>query len=400
MLFDYTVDDGIGDALNSGVYVNGKAVCATNSTSFSIVASQEHSVNCGDVSSALIFGTNWLYVEGDHGSSPAGLIFSATFTTINATVPSINPNGIVNNAAGAAPVAPGSLASAYGSYPVVPPAQASSVPLPVNMSGLTVQFGGISAPLLYASGVLVNLQVPWEMQGQSQATVVPSTSNQAGPPQAVNIATFAPGIFSVNGQGTGQGAILDGTYRLVDASNPATAGTTTIQIFCTGLGPVTNQPASGSPALGDPLSPTTTTPVATIGGVPASVAFSGLTPGAVGLYQVNALVPSGTSEGSAVPVTINVGGVSSNTVTIGVYDPPSPNLNLTGSWTGTWSASHGDNGNVTASLSQSGTTVSGTISFANSCLGLVTPSSVSALSVSGSINGRQLTLVLAFGSTK
>jgi uncharacterized protein (TIGR03437 family) len=48
------------------------------------------------------------------------------------------------------------------------------------------------------------------------------------------------------------------------------------------------------------------------------VSFSGLAPGYVGLYQVNALVPEGSAVGSAVPVTISIGGVSSNAVTIAV----------------------------------------------------------------------------------
>ena len=63
---------------------------------------------------------------------------------------------------------------------------------------------------------------------------------------------------------------------------------------------------------------TTMTPGVTIGGVEAKVTFSGLTPGLVGLYQVNALVPEGSSVGSAVPVTISIGGATSNAVTIAV----------------------------------------------------------------------------------
>jgi uncharacterized protein (TIGR03437 family) len=43
-----------------------------------------------------------------------------------------------------------------------------------------------------------------------------------------------------------------------------------------------------------------------------------MAPGYVGLYQVNALVPEGSAVGSAVPVTISIGGATSNTVTISV----------------------------------------------------------------------------------
>jgi uncharacterized protein (TIGR03437 family) len=56
----------------------------------------------------------------------------------------------------------------------------------------------------------------------------------------------------------------------------------------------------------------------TIGGVPADVSFSGLAPGYVGLYQVNAQVPAGLAANAATPVVISMEGIASNTVTIAV----------------------------------------------------------------------------------
>jgi hypothetical protein len=56
----------------------------------------------------------------------------------------------------------------------------------------------------------------------------------------------------------------------------------------------------------------------TIGGAPAAVQFSGLAPGFVGLYQVNAQVPPWAATGPAVPVVISIGAVASNTVTMAV----------------------------------------------------------------------------------
>ncbi len=57
-------------------------------------------------------------------------------------------------------------------------------------------------------------------------------------------------------------------------------------------------------------------PVVMIGNVPAQVTYSGLAPSFAGLYQVNALVPSGVLPGANVPVILSIGGVSSNIVTI------------------------------------------------------------------------------------
>jgi uncharacterized protein (TIGR03437 family) len=59
-------------------------------------------------------------------------------------------------------------------------------------------------------------------------------------------------------------------------------------------------------------------PTVTIGGVPATVKFSGMAPGWVGLWQINAEVPASVFPGSAVSMTITAGGATSNTVTIAV----------------------------------------------------------------------------------
>lgn len=223
--------------------------------------------------------------------------------------PSINSGGVVNAASSTAgPVAPGSIASVYGTFP---------------LAGLSLTFNALNAPLFYTSASQVNLQIPWELAGQSRASATASAAGQTSASQPVNLAQFAPGIFSMNGQGTGPGAILDSSYNLVTSSNPAGAGVTIILIYCTGLGAVTNQPATGAAAPSNPLAVTTTLPVVTIGGVPAQVLFSGLAPGSVGEYQVNVLVPSNAPTGDAVPVILSIGGVASNAVQVAVQ-PPSP----------------------------------------------------------------------------
>jgi uncharacterized protein (TIGR03437 family) len=206
----------------------------------------------------------------------------------------------------------------------------SSSPLPINLGGVSLEFGGgLSAPLFAVSASEVIFQVPWELAGQTQASISAMVDGQISGPQTMLLTPFSPGIFSTNGLGTGQGEILDASSRLVDSSNPATAGSTIVRIYCTGLGPVTNQPQSGSPPLSNQLSETTTTPIVTIGEVQAQVLFSGLAPGSVGQYEVDALVPAGSSKGDTVPVVIafgdsveangvHISGATSNTVTIAV----------------------------------------------------------------------------------
>jgi uncharacterized protein (TIGR03437 family) len=70
--------------------------------------------------------------------------------------------------------------------------------------------------------------------------------------------------------------------------------------------------------LVSPLSSLIATPTVAIGGVAAPVAFAGLAPGYIGLYQMNVQVPQGVAAGDAVPVMLSTGAIPSNTVTISV----------------------------------------------------------------------------------
>jgi uncharacterized protein (TIGR03437 family) len=104
------------------------------------------------------------------------------------------------------------------------------------------------------------------------------------------------------------------------ASRPATAGDTLI-FYGLGFGQT-------SPAVTEGVAVSGTTAIANcsmvfaqnvLPGVPnltATPAYCGLTPGSVGLYQVNVTVPAGTPKGNAVPVYLTIGTVTSNSVAI------------------------------------------------------------------------------------
>jgi uncharacterized protein (TIGR03437 family) len=132
----------------------------------------------------------------------------------------------------------------------------------------------------------------------------------------VNLHAVAPAIFAANGSGNGQGDAISLQGHLAAAATPVTRGQY-VMIYCSGLGAVSNQPATGAAAV-DASSTTIRTPSVTIGGVQASSNFAGLAPGYVGVYQVNALVPATITPGPAVPLSLSIDGVSSNTVTIAV----------------------------------------------------------------------------------
>jgi uncharacterized protein (TIGR03437 family) len=99
-----------------------------------------------------------------------------------------------------------------------------------------------------------------------------------------------------------------------------------VQIFATGLGPVSdtngNLPPSGVPQSAA-IARLARIPTVTIGGVPAMVRFSGLAAGKIGVYEVDVEVPQTAPSGSAVPVVLvtgmpPLGNFTSNTVTMAV----------------------------------------------------------------------------------
>ena len=243
--------------------------------------------------------------------------------------PALFHGGLVNGASFLpnSAVAAGSIVSVFGTDLASSITYASEIPLPAVLANLSIRMNGILAPLYFVSAGQMNLQIPWELAGQSETTVQVNSGESGIAPITVNLTTAAPGIFSINAQGRGQGAILISNTSLFAAPSGSIAGATArpanrgefVTIYCTGLGPVTNQPITGHASPGGPsLAATTTLPVVTIGGIPAAVSFAGLSPGFVGLYQVDAQVPSNAPTDIAIPVVISVGGAASNTVQMAI----------------------------------------------------------------------------------
>ncbi|HEY3837081.1 MAG TPA: FG-GAP-like repeat-containing protein [Bryobacteraceae bacterium] len=253
--------------------------------------------------------------NGD-GKSDFAIGSLSVFLGAMTSVPSLALAGTLNAAAvgdtthyyrNGAQVSPGGLATIFGNF--------------LQPADVSVQVGGgLTGPVLAASPGQVTFQVPWELAGQSETTVAVAVNGQTTAAQSMKLEPLTPGIFAVNDAGFGQGAIYDLSNRLVDSSNPATADTV-VQIYCTGLGQVSNQPATGA-SRADQLSLTTNVPAVTIGNLNLQVLFSGLAPGLIGVYQVNVALPPAIPaywKGPAIPVSISIGNISSNTVTMAVH---------------------------------------------------------------------------------
>jgi uncharacterized protein (TIGR03437 family) len=287
-----------------------------------------------DWTNGVAANSSGVYVAGD---SPRTLLSSTTTGDLDGVltklieaplvIPTINAGGVVNAASLSpqASVAAGSLASLFGT---------NLVPAPEDR--VLVQMNGISAPVFAVTPTQVNFQVPWELAGLTRATLTVTVGAATSSAVNVPLSPAAPGIFSTNASGSGQGAVLIANSSSIAAATgtfpgsrpairPIVQGTTTkqvpdgiISIYCTGLGAVTNQPSTGVAASGSPLSSDPVRPTVSIGGVNAAVIFSGLAPGYIGLYQVDAIIQPGTPTGDGVSVQITINGVGSNVVTIAV----------------------------------------------------------------------------------
>jgi uncharacterized protein (TIGR03437 family) len=239
-------------------------------------------------------------------------------------VSSTTSGQVLDGASFHAPVAAGSLAAVFQPNLASGLTVASSVPLPNSLGGVSMAFyGSLAAPIFGVSASQANIQIPWELQGLTTANITTTSASGSNTTFAVPLAAFAPAVFSVNQQGTGQGLVtFAGSGTLVAAAG-SIAGATThaaakgdyITIYCVGLGPVNNQPVTGSTATD--ASSTTVSPVSILlNGISAPAAFAGLAPGSVGIYQVNVQIPSNAPTGNTVTLAVTVGGATSNAVTI------------------------------------------------------------------------------------
>jgi uncharacterized protein (TIGR03437 family) len=255
--------------------------------------------------------------------------------------PSVSEGGVVNNASFAlhpAPIPPGTIIAIFGSNltqdnVIVDDTFLVDGKITTTLGGASVKFNGIAAPMLRAFPSQLVAQMPTEITSVGTAAIEATVSGQTSASVTFNTDALAPGIFAVNAQGTGQGAVLiSNTTTLVApagsipgrTSRPANPGEF-ITIFCTGLGQVTPPVATGQLAPGTHNTVASTT--VSIGGITTNAAFSGLAPGFAGLYQVDVQVPAAVAPGSAVPLVITVGGKPSNQVTVAiggtaVPDPP------------------------------------------------------------------------------
>src|ERR1039458_4408567 len=252
--------------------------------------------------------------------------YGAALLRLSNAQPSLLSAG-VTNAASSLPgaVAPGELVALYGTAlgPNGGALLQLTNPLVVAnaLAGVHVLFDGVPAPIIYASSGQVNAVVPFLVAGQSTTSLQVEYLGAVSAPVSLPVAAAAPGLFTANATGSGQGAILNVSDNSVNsAANPVARGDW-VSIYGTGGGATNPLSFDGLLASAPyPQVPANVPVAVTMGGLPCAVNYAGAAPYLIsGVTQINAQVPNGVAPGANVPLTVTVGGISAQTgVTLAV----------------------------------------------------------------------------------
>jgi len=231
------------------------------------------------------------------------------------TAPVLAPNGtydVFHPQVGAG-LGPGNIVQIYGSGLASAIGIPAVLPLPTIVNGTSVIIGGLAAPLFYVSPAQINAQIPFELTAGSQYQVIVSANGALTTPQPIQLTPAVPAILQFN-----SGAVVaqhpDGT--LISSTSPAAPGEY-VTIYLTGLGATDIPVPSGTASPSNPPANVLDTPVLTLNSAQIPLLFAGLTPGLVGLYQIDFQVPQPLADGNY-ELLISQSGIVSNQTLIPV----------------------------------------------------------------------------------
>jgi uncharacterized protein (TIGR03437 family) len=209
--------------------------------------------------------------------------------------PSISDGGITVWG-GMRALSPGAVAVISGKG-FGPEAPATALPLPRTLGNTFAAVEGVRAPLFEVTPGTVQILVPGDLATGSAGVVISNdgalTNSVVVPVQAATPAIAA--VVHANGFS-------------ISRANPPVSGEVLV-IYAVGLGAAsTNLPIDAAAPL-DPPATTAAAPQVLLGGLPMTVVFSGLTPGYLGLYQVNAVAPENLpSNAGSLPFVLTQSG--------------------------------------------------------------------------------------------
>ena len=147
--------------------------------------------------------------------------------------------------------------------------------------------------------------------GTVEVQVVHPSTGQTVAVGQVDMAPVSPGLFTLNGAGTGQVMAINDDGTPNQPSSQISRGHV-ISLLGTGLGIVPAAPPDGQPPT-DQV-PASVNPDVWIGAAfvdPANIMFSGLAPGMIGVWRIDVKVPDLTAPANQVPVFIRMNSIAS-----------------------------------------------------------------------------------------
>jgi uncharacterized protein (TIGR03437 family) len=240
---------------------------------------------------------------------PAALAASAVLCLAQSagTVTVANYSGLTSTF----PIAPGSIASAYGEFGNVETTSATTLsPMPREIAGIRVRLGGQDAPLYFVSKGQINFVVPAVGPGRQTVEVVSREAVIAR--GSVFVWDVGPGLaVSDPAPNRLQGIIQNQDFATNNQESRARRGQYII-IYATGCG-ATN-PAAPVDAPPEQVSPTAANVEVLIGNAKANVLFAGASPQFPGICQINAVVPERPFITGQTPLYFTVNHIPSNEV--------------------------------------------------------------------------------------
>jgi uncharacterized protein (TIGR03437 family) len=212
----------------------------------------------------------------------------------------------------------GSFAAAYGTN-LAASQMTATAPYPMSLGGVTVSItdsSGVtqSAPVQFVSQSQVNYIVPTGTASGIATVTIGSSSGSA------QIDTIGPGLYSMNGAGTGVAAAGAALYSADGTATP-------IPVFQCTTSCVSVPMSLGSPGqelvvtfYGTGFRNLNSSALASvsIGGAAAQILYIGAQPQYPGLDQLNVVVPASLAGAGEIPVILTAGGQTANSVTINI----------------------------------------------------------------------------------
>jgi len=229
-------------------------------------------------------------------------------TAASGQAPAYSAAGIVNATDfSAGPFAPNSVVSIFGSdltYSNAPASAAPGVSPPLQLGGIAVYVDNRAAPLLYASDTQINFLIPSdEISGAVPVRVV--RQSLTGPTISITLADAAPCLFPDANQYV-LAVDWNANNALITPDAPAHPGDTVV-LYATGLGHTQPNLAPGVvPATAAQIQNPASFSLLLNGTAidPTFVKYVGLTPGWVGLYQVNFILPGNVPSDPEIRVAV------------------------------------------------------------------------------------------------